>query len=290
MTASHWKRFYRTERETRGAAGLEDLFERAPRIAVPPTGAIVFPHTRLSATGEVVASAVRAVVESGRETVLAIGVLHGGRERDADQVGRARAGDASALAQLRGIHGPDAPCDHGIWSEEFSLDNFIAMISLAARKLGCKPPRVVARFPFLVGSDPGTLPGIDELGSLLARGAALVATTDPIHHGIGYGTPVHECLTRTDPATLQTARGCIDEGFSRLARHDFSGFLVHANSIKSDFRDAGPVLATLLGNPCRFQVLDLRLVDYSDVLNCDEPTWVAAALTRFDRVKPAGNI
>jgi hypothetical protein len=37
------------------------------------------------------------------------------------------------------------------------------------------------------------LPGIDELQALLAAGAALVATADPIHHGAGYGTAPAEC-------------------------------------------------------------------------------------------------
>ena len=47
-------------------------------------GALIFPHTKLRDSGCLPAAVARAVVASGRETVLAIGVLHGGREVDAD--------------------------------------------------------------------------------------------------------------------------------------------------------------------------------------------------------------
>src|SRR5262245_44114791 len=49
LTAAEWKRFYQTEREQLGQTGLLDLFDRAPKIELSKSGAIVFPHTRLSA-------------------------------------------------------------------------------------------------------------------------------------------------------------------------------------------------------------------------------------------------
>src|SRR5262249_19279721 len=155
------------------------LLERAPSVELPAKGALVFPHTLLAFSGELVAACALACVHSGRDTVLALGVLHGAREADAPLVARARAGDREARAQLRRVHGPGAARADGRWQEEFSLDGFAALLELAARREGRAPPRLVARFPFLVGETPEDLPGLDELRALVGSGAALVATADP---------------------------------------------------------------------------------------------------------------
>ena len=65
---------------------------------MPEGGALVFPHTRLEATGDMVAAVALAVVRSGCEEVLALGVLHGAWVEDAELVRRAREGDAEARA------------------------------------------------------------------------------------------------------------------------------------------------------------------------------------------------
>ena len=85
MTARQWKQFYALERETLGPAGLRNLVEDAPRLTITPRTALIFPHTKVADSGHMPAAVARAVVESGCETVLAIGVLHGGREVDAVQ-------------------------------------------------------------------------------------------------------------------------------------------------------------------------------------------------------------
>jgi hypothetical protein len=259
-TPRDWKAFYAREREELGEDGLARLLERAPRVDLPPGGALVFPHTRLATSGELAAAAARAVVASGRETVLAVGVLHRGRER----------------TPARGLH------DERVADEEFSLDGFVALLDLAARRAGRAPPRVVARYPFLVGTSPRDLPGIAEVEALVARGAAVVATADPIHHGAGYETP--ERLAREDPATLARGRASIERGFGLLAGGDLAAFLDHAATERSDFRDAGPVLAHVLSRGSRtlgVRVEHVSLVDYADVLGAEEPTWVAGALASF---------
>jgi hypothetical protein len=146
-------------------------------------------------------------------------------------------------------------------------------------------PRLFARYPFLVGETPGDLPGLDELEALREAGAALVATADPIHHGAGYGTPAADRLSREATETSALARAQIAEGYARLARRDFVGFLDHAARVKSDFRDPGPILATLLGD-FAFEVVGLELVDYARALGAEEPTWVAGALVRLEAVAP----
>jgi len=288
-SAREWKEYYASERAELGDAGLLALFDRPTAVplaalASPPgKEALVFPHTRLGESGHLTAAVALAVVRSGCEEVLALGILHGCREIDATLVRRAREGAPSARASLRRVHGPEVPGDGGYWTEEFSLDGFCALVEAAAKREGKRAPRVVVRYPFLVGEEPDSLPGIDELRALLARGAPIVATADPIHHGAGYGAREEDRLPREDPQTLEFARWTIERGFRALAARDFGGFLRHAAEVRSDFRDTGPLMASLVDakRPIDTEILDLLLVDYSKALDAPPPTWVAASLARF---------
>jgi hypothetical protein len=279
MDTLEWKRLYARERAEIGARGLEAFVERASDIAWPAGGAVVFPHTLLRVSGELVAAAAKAVVASSAGEVLALGVLHGARRADAAEVARARAGDASAARALRRVHGAGVPGDARRWSDEFSLDNFGALVEVAARVLGRPAPRVVNRFPFLVGATPDDLPGLEDLAAALAHGAVLVATTDPIHHGVGYGTPPAELRALDAPSTESFARATVEEGLALLARRAYGDFAEHAAKYRSDFRDAGPTLAALLPSPFTFDVRAMTLVDYSTTLGAAAPTWVAGPLT-----------
>src|SRR5579859_5225892 len=93
-TARAWKEYYSKERREIGDIGLRALFDRAPHIDLPPGGALVFPHTKARVSGHLVAAVARAIVEARCDEVVALGVLHGAREQDQEQVRRARAGDA----------------------------------------------------------------------------------------------------------------------------------------------------------------------------------------------------
>lgn len=272
-TAAAWKRFYASERAALGEAGLDALLDHAPEVP----GACVFPHTRLAVTGPLVAAVARTIVRDGAERVLAIGVLHGARERDAELVRSARAGDAAARSALRRVH---AAGDDGLASEEFSLDGFAALLERAARRAGRRAPTLVARYPFLVGDDPRSLPGLDELHALAADGCALVATTDPLHHGAGYGTPPDARRDADDPATRAFAQSAVREQLDALEREDWATFGRVASLHQSDFRDAGPVATALLSERGRqrFEIAELALVDYSAALDAPPPTWVAGAL------------
>jgi hypothetical protein len=281
LTAAAWKRFYAEERAALGQSGLSALVRSAPDLSFPAGGALIFPHTRLASSGRLAAAAARSVARSGAERVLALGVLHGARARDAERVRRARAGDAAARAELCGVHGSGAPHDHGHASEEFSLDGFTALLEVAAALESRAPPEVVARYPFLMGESPADAPGYDELERLLADGATLVATADVIHHGIGYGTPSDMALPLTD-ATRATARGWAEQQLDALGAGDLRAFRALAERDRSDFRDAGPTLVTLLGGRVSISLEAFDLVGYADVLGASEPTWVAAALARVE--------
>jgi hypothetical protein len=292
-SAREWKEYYARERAELGETGLLELFERPgvqdlEALSGPlRREALVFPHTRLKESGQLAAAVALALVRAGCDEVLALGILHGGRETDATLVRRAREGAPAARASLRRVHGPGVANDAGYWTEEFSLDGFCALLEVAAKRENKKAPRVVARYPFLVGEHPDDLPGIDELRTIAERGAALVATADPIHHGAGYGAREEDRLPREDPQTLEFARWTIERGFRALASRDFGAFLRHATEVRSDFRDTGPLMASLVDpkRPLDAEILDLILVDYSRALDAPPPTWVAAALARF-RARP----
>ena len=281
MDAREWKDFYAREREALGGRGLRDLVERAPTVEARRGGALIFPHTRLRESGLLVAAVARAVVRSGASEVLALGVLHQGRREDAALIARARDGDAEAAVIMRRVHGPGIAGDRGHWADEYSLDNFCALVDAAAVADHVAPPKIVARFPFLVGADPDSLIGIDDLHAVVARGAVVVATTDPVHHGVGYGTPTSELRALGDPASLEFARTCVADAFALLAARRYYEFARHAADCRSDFRDNGPVLAALLPRGLSPMMHAVTLVDYADTLQSRAPTWVAATLSEF---------
>ena len=276
--AIEWKTFYAHEREKLGEVGIAERLDRAPEIALPEGGALVFPHTMLSITGHLTAAVARAVVRSGADEVLALGVLHGGRRNQADLVRRARGGEQAARQTLRKIHAADDP----FCAEEFSLDNFVAFLDLAARREGKKPPRVHAYYPFLVGDDPERLPGIADVSKLSER-MPVVGTTDPIHHGNGYGTALEALRRENDETTLAWARECIQTQLDLLARGEWPAFARLCAEVRSDFRDVGPVLGWLSrrGGVPQGSIVELHLVDYAEVLDADAPTWVAGPLLQL---------
>ncbi len=276
-SAARWKAFYAAERQRLGDAAIAACLDVAPRVALPPGGALIFPHTRLEISGHLTAAVALALVRERVDAVLAVGVLHGAREADAERVAAARAGDAAALAGLRGVHD-----ERGYAAEEFSLDAFRVLLAAAARRENAKPPRVVARYPFLVGAAPESLPGLGELRELVQTGAVVVATADPVHHGAGYDTPAPARLPRSD-ATRETARGWIATGLELLAQRELEAFAAECARVRSDFRDAGPVIATLCSGALTARVHALELVDYAGVLGAPQPTWVAAALSEIAR-------
>ncbi len=152
------------------------------------------------------------------------------------------------------------------------------MLALAAAREGAALPRVHARYPFLVGEDPTDLPGLGELEGLVAR-MPVVATTDPLHHGVGYGTPEGQRRGMFEEGSAPWARACIQRQLDLLSQGEWGAFAQLAAQERSDFRDVGPVLGHLLRG-AKGEILDLRLVDYAEILGAAEPTWVAAPLMR----------
>ena len=285
-TARWWKDFYAAERSAVGERGFDGMFERAPPLDMAAGEALIFPHVRLSTCGPQVAAVARAVVDSGCDSVLALGVLHGGGARDAGQMKLARAGDPVAAARLRRVHGPGVAGDEGAWEDEYSLDGFEALLAHAARRAGRAAPRLIARYPLLVGAHPDDLPGLDDLRRHRASGAALVATGDHVHHGAAYGTPLARRIAVDDGAATSLARRTVEASLHLLAQGHVAGFLRLAAEQASDFRDPGAVMTRLMGDPWEPRCLDVRVADYADVLGGESPCWVASVLAAMTPAEP----
>jgi hypothetical protein len=219
---------------------------------------LIFPHTRLRESGHLIASAAQAVIDSGCDTVLAIGVLHGMKREDT----------------LRGMHTVDS-----LARDEFSLENFSALLEVAATLAHRPQPRLIVRYALMSGTNPEQMEGFEELRQLRMSGAALVATADMVHHGAAYDSPTAEWLQSDCAEARNYARTQIAQQLWHLAEHDYEKFELACANAHSDFRDVGPVISALLGERLlSTQIHDLELVDYSEALEAPQPTWVAAAL------------
>lgn len=276
-----------------GEEGADRLLDAGRRWNLGPVlrdgGAVVFPHVGIETCGHMTAAAVHACLDSGAQQVLVLGVLHAlTRELDEARVRVAAGGDASGEPS-RGIQGPglDGRDD---WLAEFSLSNFLFLWEREVARRGIvspggAPPELVVRYPYLAGGRPEDLPGIRGLGEI-ARDAAIVATADPFHHGIGYGDPVETALA-PDAGGLDLARRRIDEGLQILRSGDYWGYNGHCVDAKSDARDVGQLLRLLIGE-FDWRILDLVSDDMSAAYDAPAPTWVAGALIELEPVAVDG--
>ncbi len=278
-SAYDWKQFYNNERAGLGSTAMLALVDEVEPLRLHDGEALIIPHTRFEITGSQIATAVATVLDSGTDRVLALGVLHGARRCDSHRVQLARGGDREARTALRGVHE-----ESGIAAEEFSLDGFVELLTLAAEQRG-RSIEIVRRYPFLVGDNPASLPGLEELQELVDSRVMLVVTTDPMHHGNAYDTPESECMAQSDPRTLDAVHEAIEQQLSALSDHRFGDFAGLVERDRSDFRDTGPVLAHLLGSSFASQIHELALVDYAEVLGSPAPSWVAGALITSTSVR-----
>jgi len=266
-----------------GEEGADRLLDAGRRWNLGPVlkdgGAIVFPHVGIESCGHMAAAAVHACLDSGVERVLVLGVLHAlTRELDEARV-RVAGGSDAAGEPSRGIQGPGVG-GRDDWLPEFSLSNFLFLWEreVARRGIasaGTASPELVVRYPYLAGGRPEDLPGMGELEDI-ARDAAIVATADPFHHGVGYGDSVETALA-PDGGGLDLARRRIGEGLEILRAGDHWGYNGHCVDAKSDARDVGQVLRFLIGE-FDWRILDLVWDDMSAAYDAPPPTWVAGAL------------
>lgn len=266
------------ERRRLGRKGVRALLERGRAFRLAPVleagGALVFPHAGLLSCGHQIAAVVEACLDSGADRVVVVGVLHAQTPRL--RQARARVADGGDVREepLWGVQGPGLDRD-GAWRDEFSLSNFLHLWKHATRCRRIVGPRLVLRYPYLVGDRPDLLPGVDEVEHQ-ARDAVIVSTADPFHHGIAYGTPPERALP-PDTEGRALARSRIQVGLDRLGPGDLAGYVRHCIEDLGDGRDAGPLTRHLVG-PCRGEILDLTVEDTTALYEAPPPSWVACAL------------
>lgn len=236
-------------------------------------GAVVFPHTFLSSCGSYIAAAVHAALDSGADHVVALGVLHATTpfQKEARHLERERKNVDSL--HLRALFGDDLPNSQEL-QYEYSLLSFQFLWDEEVKRRAIKPPKLFCRYPFLVNREPETMPGIKEL-SVLAKDAAIVATSDFCHHGVAYDEP--DALPIGQSAR-SFAEANIVHHLQVLTEGSYEAFYEHCFKIKSDSYDVGSMLKYLC-KPSSGTLLDMQLVDTSMLYeNNPSPSWVAASL------------
>lgn len=246
-------------------------------------GAAIFPHTFLSQCGYQIAAAVHAILDSGADQALVLGVLHPMSESLMLARTKELNEEDISTENSRGVFWPDFDPNHCL-SKEFSLDLFNILFDFEVKRRGIKPPRLIERYPSLVNRDPANLPGIKELKQI-SKDAVIVATDDMCHHGIGYGVSPENAF-QIDDEGYQFARKSIEEGYTLLRKDDYQGYYFHwMNPLAiGDPTDTTIVLKYLLGDVST-HILDLKLADVSSLFeNNISPTWVATTLAKFSKL------
>ncbi len=267
-----------------GGAGTTRLLEEARRWDLSPAvragGVLVFPHAGVKDCGHHVAAVVHACLDSGVERVVVISVLHAFTdEMEQARIRVSRGGDPAREEQW-GIQGPGL-AGPDTWRGDHALTSWRHFWAAETRRRGVRGPEVVERYPWLAGGDPGRLPGIDELARQ-CEGAAVVATEDAYHHGLGYGDPGFVARAPHEGG-LDLARRSIEKGIGVLAAGDYWGWHQHCVVAKSDARDVGAVFRYVRG-PITGRIVDLTCSDSAALYRAPPPTWVAAALVEWTRV------
>lgn len=277
---------YYEEPKTLGEKGMHAILDEGKKWAkglattLNAGGAALFPHTFLSQCGYQIAAVVHAVLDSGSDTALLLGMSHPMSE--SLMLARAKELNEEDISNEPswGVLGDGINRDES-WKKEFSLDLFTILFDMEVKRRGIKAPRLIVRYPSLVNREPALLPGIEELKQI-AKDAVIVGTDDMCHHGIGYGVPPEKTLP-IDTRGYQFARDYIQEGYALLENNDYRNYFSHwMNPLAiGDPSDVAVVLKHLVGD-ASIHILDLKLVDVSTLFENDvAPSWVAATLVEF---------
>jgi hypothetical protein len=275
---------YKREHEELGSEGTLELLERGRRWELSGTlragGVVVFPHAGVGDCGHHVAAAVHACLDSGADRVVVISVLHAMTGAMEQARRRVAAGGDVTKEEFWGIQGTGLD-GRQEWKNDHALYSWRHFWRAETRRRGLtegRAPEVFERYPYLAGGRPEILPGIDDLAELV-KDAALVATTDPFHHGLGYGTPPDEAF-HPDAEGRARAQEVIEQGITILEEGDYWGYNQHCVQAKSDGRDAGQVFRYLRG-PMKGRVVDMTSTDTAELYKQPPPTWVAAPLVEW---------
>lgn len=192
-----------------------------------------FSHTFLSVCGYQIAAAVHAILDSGSDQALVLGVLHPMSETMMQARSKELNDEDVSNENSRGVLGPGLD-PHQYLKHEFSLDLFKILFDAEVMRRGIKAPKLIERYPSLTNKDPSTLPGIKEL-QRISKDSVIVATDDMCHHGVGYGVSAEEAVQINDEG-YRFARSYIDQGYALLQKDRYRDYFFHWNESISDWR------------------------------------------------------
>lgn len=277
---------YAREHAELGESGTLEHLERGKAIkdehqldqTLANGGILVFPHAGVQDCGYQIAACVHAALDSGVGRVVVISVLHAFTQAMEDARIAVANGAKPAEQPFFGVQGSGLD-GREEWKGDHALISWRHFWDAEVKRRGIEnPPEVFERYPWLAGGEPGNMPGIDELASL-CEDAVVLSTADPFHHGIGYGTPIEECM-EPDEAGLAEAQRVIEDGIGMLGRGEYWNYNQHCVVAKSDHRDAGQAFRHIRG-PMTGEVLDMAFSDSAELYETPRPTWVAAPLVRW---------
>jgi len=260
-----------------------EMLEEARRWDLSSTlaggGVVTFAHVNVGDCGVHVAAAVNAALDSGADTLLAIGVLHAFTE-EMELARRDVSSDGGSPSRhpTWGIQGPGLDF-RDEWTGDHSMRALRHFWAAETERRGITDRRLVERYPFLAGGHPEDLPNLDETAAL-AESAVIVSTGDQFHHGIAYGTPEEEALVM-EPKGLAVARRSMQTGIDLLAAQDHSGYDRHCVVAKSDDRDAAQLYSYLRG-PLQGELIDIGASDATELYDAPAPSWAAGGFISFD--------
>lgn len=312
-----WKRFYAEELALpSGHRAVLDAVERHAPGDAAIAGALVagalasFPHVTLRDSADPIARLAQSILETGKEHVLALGVLHGGtmpkvyREGwsalqcglpEAEKVFPRFAGAFFSHGDATTPFGPieEGPLppptefmreDAALLAGEFSLDLFAALLAAAAQVRGVRPPALSRLFVCATRSPRGDFAVAQavasEMRAVIGSGTVCVATGDLAHVGHGYSSAGEAAGLPDDPGTLEASvrAGIVEQYEAALGRHDFPTAWAIGTRWLNDQRHMLPVIAELARPKATFDLLSLKLSDYADINGMPPPCFVASAL------------
>lgn len=280
---------YAREIEELGESGTQDHLERGAALnekhnlgsVLKERGMLVFPHISVHDCGYQQAACAAAALDSGASKVVVISVLHAFTQEMENARRAVAAGAKPSNQPFYGIQGSGLNESTGRieWTGDHALMGWRHFWEAEIKRRGITdPPQMIERYPWLAGGKPGELPGIDELAEL-CEDAVILSTADPVHHGIGYGTPADEAF-EPDEAGIAMATDLINEGIGFMERQEYWEYNQHTLKAKSDHRDAGQVMSYLRG-PMSGRILDMSISDSTELYGTPPPTWVAGPLVEW---------
>lgn len=287
--------YYARERELLTQTEIDDLLDRGQKLESQTTltttlsegGSALFPHTHIRSCGDQTAAVVYASLAAchltGKKQILLIGVLHSLTDTLKKALGKELENADLSDEPCRGIFGPGLPSEE-IYSQEFSLENFIFLLEQAVKRADIDLPKVIIRYANLAQGHPETFPRIEEI-TLIARESIVIATADLCHHGVSYKTSPRSALD-ISPNALDFAKGEIEIGLKLLSKCTYLEYRDYALKSRSDSKEIGQLLMYILG-PLESHFRDIRLVDVSDLFEgAPQPNWVAACLVELIPLNP----